>query len=64
MFRLVSDAQAKKAALARLKDRLKGELENKGNRNIGFPGGNFNRTIYSAADGNLSPTMSREPLKR
>lgn len=64
MLRLVSDAKAKKETLARLKDRLKGELENKGNRNIGFPGGNFNRTIYSAADGNLwaafGPASSEE----
>lgn len=53
MLRLVRESREKKRAQARLERALKATLENKGERNIGFPGGNVNQTVYSLGDGAL-----------
>lgn len=53
MLTLVDDARRKKAAQAALERNLKGVLKRQGTRNIGFPGGNVDQTIYSAGGGQL-----------
>lgn len=53
MLTLVSDTKRKKDAQAALEHELKGSLKRLGIRNIGFPGGNVDQTMYSAGKGEL-----------
>ena len=53
MLRLVYKTKEKKRAQAVLKRALKATLEKQGTRNIGFPGGNVDQTIYSSGEGTL-----------
>ena len=53
MLGLIRDIKSKKAAQAALKRNLKAALTRQGTRNIGFPGGNVDQTIYSAGEGQL-----------
>lgn len=53
MLTLIGDGKRKNAAQATLEQKLKGSLKRQGTRNIGFPGGNVDHTIYSAGKGNL-----------
>src|SRR5262245_55985938 len=53
MLALIQGSKRKKAAQAMLVRNLKTALTRQGTRNIGFPGGNFDQTIYSAGDGQL-----------
>ncbi len=53
MLRLVRDTKRKTAAQAALELNLKKQVKRQGTRNIGFPGGNFDREVYSEGDGKL-----------
>ena len=61
MLAVIHDAKAKRVAQATLEKNLKAALEREGRKNIGFPGGNFDRTIYSAGDKKLWCAFSYEP---
>jgi hypothetical protein len=58
MLALVQDRRDKEAAQATLARNLKAALELQGTRNIGFPGGNFDQTLYSAGEGQLWASFS------
>ncbi len=51
MLTLIQESKSKKAAQATLVRNLKAALTRQGTRNIGFPGGNFDQTVYSDGDG-------------
>lgn len=53
MLRLVHEAKKKKRAQTELERALKDTLKDQGTRNIGFPGGNADQTLYSLGDGTL-----------
>jgi len=53
MLALVQDSNSKKAAQATLVRSLKAALTRQGTRNIGFPGGNVDHTVYSAGERQL-----------
>lgn len=53
MLALIQESKSKRAAQATLVRNLKAALTRQGTRNIGFPGGNVDQTVYSAGDGQL-----------
>jgi hypothetical protein len=53
MLLLVESTGAKRAAQAQLKRNLTGTLQRQGMRNIGFPSGNRNETVWSDGDDTL-----------
>lgn len=53
MLKLISDPISKKDLQEKLEFNLKNVMKNKGIRNIGFPGGNFDQHIYSAGEEKL-----------
>jgi hypothetical protein len=53
MLTLIHDSKSKKAAQDTLMCNLKKVLKLEGMKNIGFPGGNENLTVYSAGEGQL-----------
>lgn len=55
---LVEDAAGKQAAQKALQDSVKARLPRVGKRNIGFPSGNVDETIYSNGDGELWAAFS------
>jgi hypothetical protein len=59
MLKLIHETKRKRAAQSILEQRLKAALKRQGNWNVGFPGGNFDRDIYSAGEGKLWVAFSR-----
>jgi hypothetical protein len=53
MLALILESKSKKAAQATLVRNLKAALTRQGTRNIGFPGGNVDQTVYSAGEAQL-----------
>ena len=59
MLSLVHETKRKAAAQATLERNLKKQIKRQGMRNIGFPGGNFDRVVYSDGDGRLWAAFTR-----
>lgn len=53
MLALIEESRSKKVAQATLVRNLKAALTRQGTRNIGFPGGNVDQTVYSTGEGQL-----------
>ena len=63
MLKLVYDKKRKASAQATLERNLKEQLKRQGLCNIGFPGGNFNRVVYSNGDGDLWAAFKKLPAE-
>ncbi|TPN35193.1 hypothetical protein [Mesorhizobium sp. B1-1-6] len=61
MLRLIHEAKAKKAAQARLAQIMRDSLPSQGTRRIGFKGGNRDRELFSAGEGELWASISKTP---
>ena len=61
MLALIQESRNKKAAQTTLVRNLRAALTRQGTRNIGFPGGNVDQTVYSAGEGRLWVAFGRPP---
>ncbi|TGQ37832.1 MULTISPECIES: hypothetical protein [unclassified Mesorhizobium] len=61
MLRLIYETKAKKAAQETLAEIVKDSLPSQGTRRIGFKGGNRDRELFSAGEGELWASISKTP---